>query len=98
MSRITFLLDCAGRVARDVTGHTWLTVAGVAIPSGDTDRIRQAVPAGLPKWSHSSPDQASLAIDYVDSHATAALILQIEKVNPACSIVRVRPGNIASLI
>lgn len=82
MARVTFFMDSAGRVSQDTGGHEWLTVAGVAVPTGELDSIRRLTPARASKWSHASPREASGIVNFALYKATAGVVLQIHKKQP----------------
>lgn len=82
MTRVTFFLDTAGRVSEGIAGYEWLTVAALAIPTGNVDLVRQALPAGTPKWNESSLSETSTVVDVALEHTVAAIVLQLHKKQP----------------
>lgn len=52
--RLTYLVDIAGRVARETSGAEFATAGGICLPCGAMKSIRKRLPSDLPKWRDAS--------------------------------------------
>lgn len=81
MTRYTIIADMAGKLAR-VTTNPRVTVAAVAFGSEDVERIRQSIPADLPKWALCSLAQAEMMADFIAHEAVAVAALSTLRDTP----------------
>lgn len=79
MTRLTFFVDIAGRVARSVPGNQYVTAAAVAYLSDSVVENTGQVPVGLPKWRSCTVQGAEDVVSLVSRRAVAIGIYSINK-------------------
>lgn len=77
--RLTFLFDASGKVARATEGYETITIAGIAVASGDLDRLRERLPAGAVKWGEATATVSRELIDLALDAAVAVIIVRVVK-------------------
>jgi hypothetical protein len=83
MSRFTLFLDVAGRVCEATQGYEYITCAGVAFESAEVSNARDEFGNDCPKWRDSGDRDTLELANFVANRALKALILRIEKRQPA---------------
>jgi hypothetical protein len=81
--KLTYLVDCAGRVARDPRGAESVTAAGICLPSGALKHIRCRLPRQLPKWRDASDDDLLSVVSLLRQEAFCAVGRVVRKKMPA---------------
>lgn len=76
---VTLLSDIAGRVARDIKNADRVTIASVALPSGEIKYVRKRLPATLPKWRDATDADVNLVVDFVLYESLSFSTVSIEK-------------------
>jgi hypothetical protein len=85
MHRFSIFMDWSGAVTEESATSSAITVAGVAIPSASVDDARQAVGVPAAKWSGTWFAEASRVLQAGLKHASACIVLRLEKQEPAWS-------------
>lgn len=80
---LTYVIDSAGRVTRDVVEADSMSAGGVCLPTGALRSVRRKVPRGLPKWRDATDQDVSLVVQLLRAEAFAVAATVVRKAQPA---------------
>lgn len=83
--RLTYLVDVAGRVARETVNAELVSAGGVCLPTGALRGIRRRLPANLPKWRNASETHLRVVLETLFREAFSAVAVIYNKATPQWS-------------